>query len=140
MKMTHRRPTAPGWFWAELPGSRPLQPVLVFNGGEGFGLLYTYDAVDDRHDDTDRDGLPVDLASTGYLWSELPIPLPDGRTTMTPLQRAAIGLVMAFGCGVLLTLERAEVETRDRIAAAVQLCPGQVDMLAAPQNVQGDRT
>lgn len=140
MQLTTHRPARAGWYWAEIPGDRPLQPVLVFDGGTGFGLLYTWDAIDDNHDDTDRDGLPVDLSAPSMLWSEAPIPEPAGRAAMTPLQRAAIGLVLAFGGGVLLTLERAEVETRDRVAAAVQLCPGQVDMLAAPQNVQGDRT
>lgn len=78
MKMTHDRPTAPGWYWAEIPNNVPLQPVLVFDGGEGFGLLYTLSAIDDNHDDSDRDGLSLDTAAKCMLWSTESIAMPDG--------------------------------------------------------------
>lgn len=77
MKMTHIRPTVPGWYWAELPRSTPLQPVLVFDGGFGFGLMYTVDCIGDDEDDSDRDGLPVEMADGSWLWSTDPIPMPE---------------------------------------------------------------
>ncbi len=65
----------------------------------------------------------------------------------TPKQRFALYLVLAFGLGVLITLERVgtDAETRIRAAnrAAAAACPaheGPVDMLAEPQTHQEERT
>lgn len=65
----------------------------------------------------------------------------------TPRQRFALALVLAFGLGVLVTLERVgtDAETRIRAAhrAAAAECPAQegpVDMLAQPQTRQEERT
>jgi hypothetical protein len=122
MQLTTHRPTRAGWYWVQIPGHRPLQPVLVFEGGEGFGLLYTWDAIDADHDDSDRDGLPVDLSHPTTLWSEAPIPEPTGRAGMRPAQRAVLSVVIAFGLGVLVTLDRAEADTAARVTAVMQSC------------------
>lgn len=73
MQMTNNRPTMPGWYWYELPGSWPLQPVLVFDGGAEFGLMYTCERVDLDHDDSDRDGLMMNDADPCTRWSVTPI-------------------------------------------------------------------
>ncbi|WP_374495351.1 hypothetical protein [Zoogloea sp.] len=122
MQLTTHRPTRAGWYWAQIPGSRPLQPVLVFDGGDGFSLLYTWDAIDQGHSDADHDGLPVDLSAPSMLWSEAPIPAPTSRAGMAPAQRAVLGIVMAFGLGVLVTLDRAEADTAARVTAVMQSC------------------
>jgi hypothetical protein len=72
MELTTKRPAIAGWYWYSLPGSWPLQPVFVFDGGPGFGLLYTIERLDDE-DDKSRDGLALDLASPSTLWSKFPI-------------------------------------------------------------------
>lgn len=77
MKMTHTRPTAPGWYWATNTKGVPLQPVLVFNGGDGFGLLYTLERIREDDDDSDRDGLSLDVAHKSWMWSDEPIPFPE---------------------------------------------------------------
>jgi hypothetical protein len=77
VKMTHQRPTVPGWYWAENRGGVPLQPVFVFNGGDGFGLLYTLERIREDEDDSDRDGKPMDIAHRSWLWSTEPIPMPE---------------------------------------------------------------
>jgi hypothetical protein len=77
MKMTTQKPTKPGWYWYELPGSWPLQPALVFDGGIEFDLMYTLDAVDDDHDDSDRDGLELHKATPNTIWSTDPIETPQ---------------------------------------------------------------
>ena len=64
----------------------------------------------------------------------------------TPRQRFALALVLAFGLGVLVTLERVGTDAETRIRAAQRAaceCPaheGPVDMLAQPQTRQEERT
>lgn len=77
--MTNAKPTTPGWYWYELPGSWPLQPVLVFDGGPGYGLMYALDKIDLDHDDGNRDGFCIDICEVNSLWSNLPITAPDTK-------------------------------------------------------------
>ncbi len=79
MQMINERPTSPGWYWYELPGSWALQPALVFDGGPGFGLMYTLEPVDTDHDDTDRDGLDMAKCSENARWSSAPILPPNDQ-------------------------------------------------------------
>lgn len=137
MHLTTHRPTRAGWYWAQVPGHRPLQPVLVFEGEEGFGLRYTWDAIDQDHDDTDRDGWPVDLSHPSMLWSEAPIPAPTSRAGMAPAQRAVLAFVMAFGLGVLVTLDRAEADTAARVTTVMQHCTDPLPAGRALIAVQG---
>ena len=64
----------------------------------------------------------------------------------TPRQRFALAVVVAFGLGVLVTLERVGTDAETRIRAAQRAaceCPAQegpVDMLAQPQTRQEERT
>lgn len=65
----------------------------------------------------------------------------------TPKQRFALSLVVAFGLGVLITLERVGTDAEARVQAARRAaaaeCPaheGPVDMLAAPHANQEERT
>ena len=64
----------------------------------------------------------------------------------TPRQRFALALVLAFGLGVLITLECVGTDAETRIRAAHRAaaeCPaheGPVDMLAEPQANQEERT
>jgi hypothetical protein len=75
--MTNANPTTPGWYWYELPGSWPLQPVLVFDGGPGYGLMYALDKIDLDHDDGNRDGFCIDICNVNSLWSTRPIESPN---------------------------------------------------------------
>jgi hypothetical protein len=77
MQMTTIRPTAPGWYWYELPGSWALQPVRVFNGGEPGELMYTLDSIIDGDGDDDLDGFWLSNASDDALWSDEPIAVPN---------------------------------------------------------------
>lgn len=134
MNMTNRRPRKPGWYWAELPGAVPLQPVLVFEDDD-LGLLYTFDRLRVEDDDATRDGLAVSCADARFLWSDAPIPKPTAKAAMTPLQRTVLVAVMACGIGVLGTLERAERDAQARFLAAT--CPGQADLVSEPAQVRG---
>lgn len=63
----------------------------------------------------------------------------------TPRQRQALALVVAFGLGVLITLERVGTDAEERIHAARRMAleciePGTVEMIADPQSAHGDRT
>lgn len=138
MTMIQQKPSRPGWYWVEIPNNVPLQPALVFDGGDGFGLLYTLDRIDGAEDDRSRDGLVLDLATDGMLWSDEPIRPPTGRSTMTALQRTALSIVIAFGLGVLLTLEKTDAATM----VATQGCQpaGTVDMRAEPMPMTGGRS
>lgn len=71
--MTNARPTAPGWYWYELPGSWELQPALVFDAGYGSGLYYTLDPIESEQNDTDRDGFAMDKCCESSRWSSAPI-------------------------------------------------------------------
>lgn len=62
----------------------------------------------------------------------------------TPRQRFVLYLVVAFGLGVLLTLERVGTDAEERIHAARRMAleciePGPVEMIADPQTVPGDK-
>lgn len=76
MQMTNNRPTMPGWYWYELPSSWPLQPVLVFDGGAEFGLMYTYQRIN-FDDDSKRDGLRMNNTDPRTRWSTTPITMAD---------------------------------------------------------------
>lgn len=63
----------------------------------------------------------------------------------TPHQRQALALVVAFGLGVLITLERVGTDAEERIHAARRLALechdiGPAEMIAPPQPETGDRT
>lgn len=62
----------------------------------------------------------------------------------TPKQRFALSLVVAFGLGVLITLERVGTDAEARIQAARRMAleciePGPVEMIAEPQTATGDK-
>lgn len=62
----------------------------------------------------------------------------------TPKQRFALSLVVAFGLGVLITLERVGTDAEARIHAARRMAleciePGPVEMIAEPQTETGDK-
>jgi hypothetical protein len=63
----------------------------------------------------------------------------------TQRQRMALAVVIAFGLGVLLTLERVGTDAEERIRAARRLALechdiGPAEMIAPPQPETGDRT
>jgi hypothetical protein len=69
VSMANTRPTAPGWYWYELPGSWALQPALVFDAGDGLGLFYTLDPIASDVKDAERDGFSMDKCSENARWS-----------------------------------------------------------------------
>lgn len=87
MQMTTIRPTAPGWYWYELPGSWALQPVRVFNGGEPGELMYTLGSINDGDEDDDLDGFWLFNASDDALWSDEQIAVPNVEVGPTPTRK-----------------------------------------------------
>jgi hypothetical protein len=79
MQMTSTRPTAPGWYWYQLPGSWALQPVLIFDGGDAgeLGLLYTLEPLNEGALFSHLDGYYLNEADHESLWSSEPIRLPE---------------------------------------------------------------
>ena len=73
--MTSQRPTKPGWYWYQLAGSWPLQPVFVFDSGPD-GLMYTLESISVGESDDERDGLFLDDAAPEALWSQESLFLP----------------------------------------------------------------
>lgn len=62
----------------------------------------------------------------------------------TSRQRRALSLVVAFGLGVLLTLECVGTDAETRIRAARRMAlqciePGPVEMIADPQTAPGEK-
>ena len=78
MKMTHTRPTVPGWYWATIPDAVPLQPVFVFDSGDGLGLLYTLERIREDDDGLEINGNILGSAHKSWLWSDEPISMPEG--------------------------------------------------------------
>lgn len=64
---------------------------------------------------------------------------------VTPKQRFALAVVVAFGLGVLITLERvgtdaeARIRAARRAALACQPIEQPADMITAPQPITGDQ-
>lgn len=64
---------------------------------------------------------------------------------VTKKQRFALAMVMAFGLGVLITLEGVQADAERRIRAARRVAldclePGAADMRTNSQPLHGDRT
>lgn len=62
----------------------------------------------------------------------------------TSKQRFVLALVIAFGLGVLITLERVGTDAEARIHAARRMAleciePGPVEMIADPQTAPGEK-
>jgi hypothetical protein len=62
----------------------------------------------------------------------------------TSKQRFVLALVIAFGLGVLITLERVGTDAEERIHAARRMAleciePGPVEMIADPQTAPGEK-
>jgi hypothetical protein len=62
----------------------------------------------------------------------------------TSKQRFVLALVIAFGLGVLITLERVGTDAEARIHAARRMAleciePGPVEMIADPQTTPGEK-
>lgn len=71
LKLTHTRPTKPGWYWYAIEGMFPAQPCYVFEvDGK---LYYTLDALIEAEFTNgvyDGDGFELDIACAETLWSE----------------------------------------------------------------------